>query len=137
MILVDTSAWLDFLNERDTAAARHLDTVMERQLPFGIAGIIYQELLQGTASSRDFEELDSYLRTQRFYHLKHPVSSYARAAAIYARCRHMGITPRSTIDCLIVQLALEHDLILLHRDKDFPRIAQVVGELKLYESLTR
>ncbi len=56
-------------------------------------------------------------------------------ASLYARCRRAGVTPRSTIDCLLAQIAIEHNLLLLHSDRDFPRIAAVVPELKLYESL--
>ncbi|WP_410503742.1 hypothetical protein [Leptolyngbya sp. 7M] len=32
---------------------------------------------------------------------------------------------RSPIDCCIAQAALEHDLLLIHNDRDFETIAQV------------
>ncbi len=52
---------------------------------------------------------------------------YARAASIYFTCRRKGITVRSTIDCLIAQIALEHDLFLIHNDSDFDAMAPVIG----------
>jgi len=75
--------------------------------------------------------LKSYLETQIFYIPKNPIESFAQAAQLYRNCRTKGITPRSTIDCLIVQIAIEHDLFLLHNDKDFERIAEVI-ELRIY-----
>ncbi|HEY3276329.1 MAG TPA: PIN domain-containing protein [Syntrophorhabdaceae bacterium] len=41
-------------------------------------------------------------------------------------CRKKGITIRSTIDCLIAQTVLEHNLILLHSDDDFNAISKVI-----------
>ena len=74
---------------------------------------------------------NKYLSSQQFYHLKDPVSFFAEAARIYLECRKKGITIRSTIDCLIAQTALEHDLFLLHNDTDFDNMAGVIP-LKIY-----
>jgi hypothetical protein len=41
----------------------------------------------------------------------------------------MSVT--SSVDCLIAQTAIEHNLLLLHNDSDFDRIAQV-STLKVY-----
>ncbi|NJL30865.1 MAG: PIN domain nuclease [Phycisphaerales bacterium] len=59
------------------------------------------------------------------------METYVAAADIYRRCRKAGITPRSSIDCLIVQIALESEAGLLHADRDYLRIAQVVPDLIL------
>ena len=64
---------------------------------------------------------------QQLFHPKDPVESYAQAARIYFACCRKGITVRSTIDCLIAQIALEHDLFLLHNDSDFIAMATVIG----------
>lgn len=131
MYLVDTSAWLDYLQERDTRAAGLLAEVLDRGATFGITAAIYQELLQGAASEEDFAGLVEYLGTQRFYHPEDPVDSYREAARLYFRCRRAGVTIRSTIDCLIARLAIERDLSLLHNDRDFADMARVIPELKL------
>ena len=131
MILVDTSVLIDFFKGVKNEASQKLRTLLQRGIPFGITSFIFQEVLQGAASEKEYSVLDGYLRTQRFYYLKDPVGSFARAARIYVNCRKKGITVRSTIDCLIVQTALEHDLFLLHNDTDFTAIARVVP-LKFY-----
>ncbi|HEY6645349.1 PIN domain-containing protein [Povalibacter sp.] len=47
-----------------------------------------------------------------------------RAAAIlYARCRWQSFTPRSANDCLVAACATRFELLLLHRDRDFERMA--------------
>ena len=106
--------------------------MLEVGLPFGITAFIYQELLQGAASDQEYEMMKRFLSTQRFYHPLDPVDSFADAARIYFDCRCKGITIRSTIDCLIAQIALEHDLLLLHNDKDFLSIQTVFPELRFY-----
>ena len=131
MYLVDTSAWVDYLRERDTEAAGLLVEVLERGIPFGIAAVVYQEVLQGADSPGDFEMLVEYLGTQRFYQPRDQIDSYREAALLYFRCRRAGVTVRSTVDCLIAQLALEQELFLLHNDRDFENMARVIPELKL------
>jgi predicted nucleic acid-binding protein len=131
MILVDTSVLIDFFKGLKTECRNKFETVLRRQIPFGITSFILQEVLQGAASEKEFLLLKSYLLSQKFYHPKDPVDSFARAAKIYMDCRKQGITIRSTIDCLIVQTALEHDLFLLHNDSDFNAMAKVVP-IKFY-----
>ena len=105
--------------------------MLNRGYPFGITGAIYQEVLQGAASRVKFDYLAEYLGSQRFYHPQDPVASYGEAALLYFRCRRAGITVRSATDCLIARVAIEHDLILLHDDRDFENMARVVPELTL------
>ena len=131
MILVDTSVLIDFFKGVKNEATQKFEGILQRGIPFGINSLIFQEVVQGAASEKEYSLLHGYLRTQRFYHLKAPVDSYARAARMYMNCRKKGITVRSSIDCLIVQTALEHDLFLLHNDGDFTAVAGIVP-LKVY-----
>lgn len=129
MVLVDTSVLIDYLKGADNnnAAARKFQFVLDNGIPFGINSFIYQELLQGVKTEKDFQKLKQYLDTQTFYNLKDARESFAQAARLYFSCRKKGITMSSTIDCLIVQTVLEHDLYLLHNDKDFERIRKAVN----------
>jgi hypothetical protein len=51
---------------------------------------------------------------------------------MYLLCRRAGKTPRSSNDCLIARIAVEHALVLLHDDRGFEAIAAVVADLRLY-----
>jgi predicted nucleic acid-binding protein len=131
MILVDTSVLIHFFKGADRESSRKFRIVLQRGIPFGINSLIFQEVLQGAGSEKEYLTLNKYLETQRFYHLRDPIDSFAKAAKIYLDCRKKGVTIRSTIDCVIAETALENDLFLLHDDKDFDAIAKVVP-LKIY-----
>jgi hypothetical protein len=126
MILVDTSVLIHFFKGVDSESSRRFRMVLQRGIPFGINSLIFQEVLQGAGSEKEYFTLKKYLETQRFYHLKDPIESFAKAAKIYVDCRKKGITIRSTIDCLIAQTVLENDLLLLHEDSDFDLMAKVI-----------
>jgi predicted nucleic acid-binding protein len=126
MILVDTSVLIDFLKGKKDKSSQRLKEVLQQGIPFGINSFVYQEVLQGARSEKEYKLLSKYLETQRFYHPKDPIESFAKAARIYFDCRKKGVTIRSTIDT-----AIEHDLFLLHNDGDFDAMATVIP-LKIY-----
>ena len=126
MYLIDTSVWIDFFRNRPTHGVKLFNQILDGGFAYGINALIYQEVLQGASSPKDFHKLKDYLSTQRFFHFNDPIKSHENAAHIFFACRQKGITIRSTIDCLIAQTAIENKLILLHSDKDYERIAQVV-----------
>lgn len=131
MYLVDTSVWISYMRDEQTEATKRLVDVEERQHTFGITGVIYQEVLQGAASEAKFDYLAEYMASQPFYHPRDPIESYKEAARIYYDCRRAGITIRSSMDCLIARVAIEHGLIVLHDDLDFEMMAAVIPELTL------
>ncbi len=133
MILVDTSVLIYFFKGVESEGSRRFRMVLQRGIPFGINSLIFQEVLQGAGSEKEYLTLKKYLETQRFYHLKEPIESFAKSAKIYLDCRKKGITIRSTIDCLIAQTALENDLLLLHEDSDFDLMAKVIP-LRFFKS---
>ena len=132
MILVDTSVWIDFLQSRDNEKTHKLNRVLELNTPFGITGQIYQEVLQGARTEKDFNALKRYFDTFALYAPLDERVSYAKAAEIYFLCKKKGITVRSAADCLIVQIAREHRLKLLHNDRDFDGIGKAIGGIEFF-----
>jgi predicted nucleic acid-binding protein len=132
MVLVDTSILIDFLRGTENPAVGQFQQILDSNIPFGISPLTYLEVLQGTRTEKDFTTVKSYLETHRFFGLLDEKESYAAAARIYFDCRKKGITINSTVDCLIAQTAIEHDLALLHNDVDFDRMRRV-APLKVYE----
>ncbi len=131
MILIDTSVLINFFKGVQSQSTEKFRSVLMQKIPFGINSFIYQEVLQGAKSEKEYNNLKKYLSTQHFFHLKDPIESFASAARIYYECRKKGITITSTIDCIIAQTVIEHDFFLLHCDKDFELMSQVVT-LKFY-----
>lgn len=131
MVLVDTSIWIEYLGREPGPGAARLDVVIRSGEPFAITSVILQEILQGARSPKEFARLRKYLSSQRFLYPEDLQESYVRAAAIYSRCRQSGVTPRGSVDCLIAQVAIEHEARLLHQDEDFTNMARVVKELSI------
>lgn len=134
MILLDTSVLIDYLRNSDNQSIRLLDEIIENRIPFGICDYVYMELLQGTKTIKEFNRLKEYLETIPFYYLKHGGESYEKAALLNFQCRKAGITVRSTVDLLIAEIAIENKLYLLHNDRDFDHLANVIKELKIYNN---
>lgn len=125
MIIVDTSVLIAFLRGHRTAAAGRLREIEEQEVPFSIPAICVQEVLQGARDEREWRLLRSVLVTQLVVVPGDFVAVHLEAARIYFDCRRRGISPRSSIDCLIAAQVLETKGTLLHDDDEFDRIARV------------
>jgi predicted nucleic acid-binding protein len=53
-----------------------------------------------------------------------PIERFEVAGEIYRIGRARAFTIRSSNDCLIAAIAIHHDALLLHGDRDFDYIAQ-------------
>lgn len=77
----------------------------------------------GAGNEREWKLLDEYLSTQ--YYLESSENTFREAARIFFDLRRKGINMLSPVDCCIAQLALEAEVLLLHRDRDFEKIARI------------
>lgn len=128
--LVDTSVWIDYLNDTRDPHVQRLDELLKPPSPVVLTAIVLQEVLQGTRDEAAFRRYRAFFSSQPFIFPLDRLESYIEAASIYQRCRRAGVTIRSTIDCLIAQIVIEHDIILLHNDEDFRRIARIEHRLR-------
>ncbi|MCL1933825.1 MAG: PIN domain nuclease [Candidatus Azobacteroides sp.] len=133
MILIDTSILIGYFKGLKDKPYNKLDFLIDQNIPFGICNQVYQEILQGAKDEKEFDILKEYLYTMNFYDLCYGKKSYENAAWLYFKCRKAGITPRSTIDVIIAQIAIDNNLLLFHNDKDFVQISQVIPDLKLLQ----
>lgn len=122
MILVDTSVWIDVFRDSSGSRGTHLLKLLEGE-EVALTRFQQLELLQGCRNQKEWDLLQSYLDDQDYLELR--PSSWGEAARIYFDLRRVGRTVRSPIDCCIAQVALEYDLMLFHRDRDFSVVAEV------------
>ena len=124
MLFADTSVWSLALR-RDAAPegpqVRRLREALSGGEAVHTTGIVLQELLQGYRGPRAGAQV-----VERFAAL--PLIVPARddhidAAALRNTCRGHGIQV-GTIDALLAQLCIRHDLVMLTTDRDFSHIAQ-------------
>jgi predicted nucleic acid-binding protein len=133
MIAVDTSAAIDLLRQRNTALARNFERLIEAGEPLGFPAPVAQELLQGARDEAEWRLLSRFVASQEI--LVPDIDTYRRAAKIYYDCRRGGLTVRSTVDCLVAQLALDRGGFLLADDRDYASIA-MVRPLRIVKSVT-
>jgi predicted nucleic acid-binding protein len=118
-LLVDTSVWsLALRRDSSTPPAEvaALRTALEGGDSVVTTGLVLQELLQGFSGPRDRSQI-----IDRFGAL--PLLSPDRqdhidAAELRNRCRRVGVQV-GTIDAILAQLCIRHDLMLLTTDNDF------------------
>lgn len=132
-VLVDTSVWIDFIRGGSRESTGRLRVALDAGVLPAITSSVYQEILQGAVDERTLREYRNYFRGQQFLQPLDPVESHERAARIYFDCRRKGLTVRSSIDCLIAQVAMEHDVPLLHDDRDFEQIARALPKLRFFQ----
>jgi hypothetical protein len=121
MILVDSSAWISFLNGVNSAEAALLAVCIAEDRPLIVPGLVRTEVLLGARTEADALHLSQSLSAYPLVPEPTP-ADYEQAAAIYRTCRERGHTIRSTIDCLIAQLCLRDGYELLAKDRDFDAI---------------
>ena len=120
MILVDTSAWIEFLRDTGSAVCARVDEVLGADL--AICDPIRMEILAGARHDAHLRELRGLLA--RASVLTTYPTDYEDAAALYRTCRRRGETVRKLIDCLIAAVAIRADVPVLHADADFDVLAR-------------
>ena len=124
MILIDTSAWVEFLRDTKSPVCVRVDKLLNGDI--AICEPVRMEVLAGARTDAREADLNRLLR--RFALLAFdPVADFDAAARIYRRCRTVGITPRGLVDCMIASVAWRLDASLLTCDADLVRVATVIG----------
>lgn len=122
-LFVDTSVWsLAFRRDSqpDEPAVRILVQALEAGDQIFTTGLVLQELLQGFAGPKARSQI-----LRRFAALPLLVpdrQNHVDAAALRNRCRRAGVQI-GTIDALLAQLCVRHDLTMLTTDRDFRHVA--------------
>lgn len=132
MILVDTSAWVEFLRGTGSPACEEVDRLLDAEI--AVTEPVLMEVLAGARDERHLHELRGMLG--RAHLLRCGPADYPGAAALYRQCRARGETVRRLIDCLIGAVAIRNDTPVLHRDEDFDVLARHCG-LKVHPTITR
>jgi predicted nucleic acid-binding protein len=123
VILVDSSAWIEFQRATGSPADRRLTDAIEAEEPLATTGLVVLEILAGARDERHAGDLRRLLDRCRFLPLEEP-SDHEAAAALYRACRREGTAVRRLPDCLIAAVAIRNGISLMHRDADFDAIAR-------------
>jgi hypothetical protein len=122
MMLIDTTVLVDVLRDASGGNGRRLIAVLQAE-DVAFTRFTELEMLAGARDDADRGSIQGYLASQAI--LEPTTGSWSGAARIYFDLRRMGRTVRKVVDCCIAQVAPEHDVTLLHNDRDFDTIAMV------------
>ena len=126
MILVDTSAWVEYDRASGSAVDRRLLELIQEEGAVAVTQPVMMQVLAGARDDAREAELRRLLL--RFVLLPFDaVADFDAAVRIYRRCRAAGVTPRGMIDCMIAAVAWRQRAALLAHDADLDRVARVVG----------
>jgi predicted nucleic acid-binding protein len=122
-VLVDSSAWIEFLNGSASPVAEEVDRLLGSDEEICTCGLVVTEVTQGLRRQRSFPRVVELFRSLTLLELQ-GIEPYLWAGEIYRRLRAQGTTVRSAIDCLVVSTAETHDCWLLARDRDIDAILE-------------
>lgn len=126
MILVDTSAWVEFDRATGSRVDARLTELIANTDDVVVTEPVIMELLAGARDDRREDDLRRLV--QRFRLLQFDAAiDFDAATRIYRMCRRVGVSPRGMIDCMIAAVALRHGASLLANDADLDRVAAVMG----------
>jgi predicted nucleic acid-binding protein len=125
MVIVDTSVWIDYLNNRVNPHTAWLESALsEREI--GLTSLSLCEVLQGISSPGHFQEFRHDLLEFAVFETGSTELAIA-SAENYRTLRRQGFTIRTTIDCIIATFCIEAGHLLLHRDRDFDAFETHLG----------
>jgi len=120
MILVDTSAWIEFLRDTASTTCDRVEELLADDI--AVPDPVRMEILAGARSGQHLGQLRRLLARGTILHTN-PMD-YDQAAILYRQCRENGETIRKLIDCLIAAVAIRSDIPILHLDSDFNVLAR-------------
>ncbi|HEX4222307.1 MAG TPA: PIN domain nuclease [Pseudonocardiaceae bacterium] len=127
--LIDSSVWIDWFRGVDSKATEELAQLIRYPLSIATTQPVLMELQAG---ARTVELVKISRIVNSFTMLDVDASiDFVRAADIFRAVRAKGHTPRALLDCLIAAVALRREAVLVHKDIDFDRIAEVVPALQV------
>ena len=126
MILVDTSAWVEYDRATGSSADLRLTALIAQTAEVAVTEPVIMEVASGARS------------VQREWHLRRLLSRFRllpfdsivdfdQAVRVYRSCRASAVTPGGLVDCMIAAVAMRNGASILAHDRDFARVAHVMG----------
>ena len=126
MILVDTSAWVEFDRATGSPVYLALTALITADGPIAVTEPIVMEVCARARTPAREAQLRRLLT--RFHLARFDAAAdFDAAARIYRSCRQVGVIPRGLLDCLTAAVAWRGGHELLAQDRDLTAIASVIG----------
>jgi predicted nucleic acid-binding protein len=123
-VLVDTSAWIEYLRRTGSPAARWLHAALDEDRPLAWTEPVLLELMLGADAPGRATTLRSLVTRGPFLPVR-GLETWESAASLWRAARSSGLTVRSSVDCLIAAVAVRDRTPLISHDRDFAALARV------------
>jgi predicted nucleic acid-binding protein len=120
VILIDTSAWVEFLRDTGSEVCARVDALLDGDI--ATCHPVRMEVLAGARDEQHLSDLRGLLARGSL--LQTEPADYEEAAALYRACHRGGETVRKLIVCLISATAIRTSVPLLHADNVFEVLAR-------------
>jgi predicted nucleic acid-binding protein len=120
VILIDTSAWVEFLRDTGSPACEGVDRLLGGEI--ATCHPVRMEVLAGARDLRNLQQLRRLLGRATI--VPTLPSDFEDAAMLYRLGRQRGKAVRRLLDCLIAAHAIRAQIPLLHADSDFDCLAR-------------
>lgn len=125
MIVADTSAWIDYVRGIDAPHTNLLDYELDHNRII-TGDLIITEFLQGFRSEKDYQAAKEIIESLEYHDLSGKKIAL-QSAQNFRILRKKGITVRKTIDLMIATFCIENGFELLHNDRDFDPMENILG----------
>jgi predicted nucleic acid-binding protein len=125
MIVADTSVWIDYVRGIDAPHTNLLDYALDRNRII-TGDLIITEFLQGFRREKDYQAAREIMESLE-YHDFVGKKIALQAAQNFRILQKNGITVRKTIDVIIATFCIENGFALLHNDRDFDAMEELLG----------
>ena len=123
MILIDSSAWIEYLRDTGSPVCQRVDDLLSADI--ATCAPVRMELLAGARDDNHLRQLRGLLARTTLIATEQ--IDYDNAAQLFRTCRRQGETVRRMIDCLIAAHAIRVGVPVLHADTDFDVLARHTG----------
>lgn len=123
MILVDGTAWIEYLRATGHAADLRLTRLIEDDEPLATSDLAILKVLAGARDNAHRDRLHRLLARCTYLTVDAP-ADYERAAELFRLCNADGRRVRRLPECVTAVVSMRHDVALLHADRGFDVIAE-------------
>ena len=125
MILVDSSAWIEYFRATGSPAAVEVRRLLsDEATEVAMCEPIAMQILSGAVDDSRHAKLEQLVNGLPWLSVDNAID-FRVAAGIYRAARRAGQTIRSLNDCLMAAVAIRHEARIVHRDADFDVIARM------------
>jgi len=123
VIVVDSSAWIEFLRRTGSSVHLRLRQLIRERADLAVTEVVVMEVLAGALSPEDLTQLRARLHAFPVLGLN-GLFGYEAAADLFRICHSAGEQIRKMTDCLVAVPTIEAGGTLLHADRDFEILAR-------------